>query len=180
MRARLLLLTITGAALSGLACSNSPDARINTPPHGESEKTSDLQGTFVYMNDNAMLADMNLSDMHFMPHRALLTSLGEERLSRLAELMKAYGGELRYNTDLSADDPLRGKRVAAIVEFLNETGLKTTPDAVHFDEPGGRGMPASSAVLIKANEGTYKPKKSSGGAGGGAADAVGGSSDSNK
>ena len=174
MRARLFLLAITCVGLGGLGCSNSPDARVNAPPHGDSETTSDLQGTLVYMNDNAMLADMNMSDMHFIPHRAMLTSLGEERLSRMAELMKAYGGELRYNTDLTADDPLRGKRIASLVDFLNETGLKTTAPDVKLDAPGGRGMDATGAILIKANEGVYKPKKSGGGGNAGATGAMSG------
>ncbi|QOJ14259.1 MAG: hypothetical protein HRU75_06245 [Planctomycetia bacterium] len=159
MRLRFTLLaTVAGLAAAGC---NSPDARLNAPPHGKAEETSDLQGTLVYMSDNAMLADMHMSDHHFLPHRAMLTSLGEERLSRMAQLMQSYGGDLRYSSNLAADAPLRKQRVDTLVQFLNEVGIPVTADAVRDDMPGGRGMDAGSAVLIKMNEGTYKPRSKS-------------------
>lgn len=163
MRIRLLL-TIAACA-SGLAC-NSPGPRLNAPPHGDAEETSDLQGTYTYMTDNAMLADMNMCDMHFIPHRAILTSLGEERLCRMAQLMKEFGGTLRFSSNLGEDDPLRGQRVDTLVQFLTETGIPATAESVKLDGAGGRGMDASAAVLIKATEGTYRPKRSGAGSGG--------------
>ncbi|MBL8881006.1 MAG: hypothetical protein JNG88_17970 [Phycisphaerales bacterium] len=141
---------------------HDPNARLNAPPHGEEPTaTNEMQGTYAYMQDAALLADMSISDMHFFPHRALLTSLGEQRLSRLALLVGEYGGSIRLSTDLG-DSALINKRVDAVVAFLTEAGLEMTPQTVVQDVPGGRGLPAAEVLLIRANEGTYKVKKSSG------------------
>jgi hypothetical protein len=152
---RLLVVTL---ALMLVAGCNSPDARLNAPPHGQPYETADLQGTFTYMADNALLADMTVSDMHFLPHRAILNDLGVQRLSRLASLMEAYGGTIRLNTNLT-DDDLIARRTNVLVDFLAEAGIDTTREVVGRDMPGGRGMHATEAVLIKANEGTYQPQK---------------------
>ena len=145
---------------------NSPGARLNAPPHGQAEETSDLQGTFTYMADNALLADMTVSDMHFLPHRALLNDLGEQRLSRLASLMEAYGGTVRFNTDLTAEGLIE-ERTKVVIDFLAEAGIDTTREVVRHEMPGGRGMLATEAILIKANEGTYSPKAKQGSQSGG-------------
>ena len=55
MMHRLLVLT-TAASLLAAGC-NTPGARLNAPPHGRACETSDLQGTYTYMGDNALLAD---------------------------------------------------------------------------------------------------------------------------
>lgn len=144
-----------------LGC-NDPNSRLNAPPHGEEPtSTNEMQGTYVYMQDAALLADMSISDMHFLPHRAMLTSLGEQRLSRLALLVREYGGSIRLSSDLG-DAALINKRVDAVVAFLTEAGIEMTPQTVVQDVPGGRGLPAAEVLLIRANEGTYKVKKSGG------------------
>jgi hypothetical protein len=137
---------------------NSPDSRLNAPPHGRVYETNDLQGTYTYMIDNAALADMTVNDTHFLPHRPLLNDLGVQRLARLAELMDAYGGTIRFDTDLT-DDELIDQRMKEIVSFLSESGIDTTSQVVMRDLPGGEGSAATEAILIKAKEGTYDPKK---------------------
>jgi hypothetical protein len=156
MMCRLLVVSIA-VSLLVVGC-NTPDARLNAPPHGQPYKTADTQGTFVYMTDNALLADMTVSDMHFLPHRAKLNHLGVQRLSRLASLMDAYGGVVRFNSELD-DEKLIAERVDVIVEFLAEAGVDTTREVVVQDMPGGRGMQATEVILIRANEGTYQPDK---------------------
>ena len=74
--------------------------------------------------------------------------------------MEAYGGIIRYNTDLT-DEELIAQRTDTIVDFLVDAGIDTTQEVVTRDIPGGRGMLATEAILIKANEGTYDPKKKS-------------------
>ena len=143
------------------ACQK-PVARLNAPPHGTSEEANPLQSHYAHMIDNALLEDMTVSDVHFLPHRPLLNTLGRERLSRLAALMEAYGGTIRFSTDLT-DEKLIQARTDQITAFLSEAGLDTTQEVLSRDLPGGRGMDAGQAVLIKANEGTYKPKKTGGG-----------------
>jgi len=154
-----------------VAC-NKPNARLNAPPHGTPYETSDLQGTFVYMTDNALLADMTVSNIHFHPHRATLNTLGQQRLSRLVSLLEVHGGTIRFNTDID-DEELIEKRTDAILAFLAEAGVDTTGQVLVEDLRGGRGMDASEVILIKVFEASYQPK-GAGGAGGGPSTASGG------
>ena len=157
-------LCVLGAAVVMLLGCNESNKRLNSPPHGhQPEETSDMQGTFTYMSDNAMLADMTMTDMHFYPHRPMLNSMGENRLSRFASLMDAYGGQLRLSTD-STDGVLISGRLEAVREFLAETGIPTTAQVIVRDMPGGRGMDADEAILIRATEGTYNPETRTAGA----------------
>lgn len=144
-----------------LAGCETPTARVNAPPHGQPYNTNDMQGTYAYMTDNAMLADMTVSDVHFMPHRALLSELGEMHLNRLASLVAAYGGEVRYNSN-ETDSQLNQARVATIREYLGDCGLTAPHTMVVSDLPGATGMDAAEAILIVDNEGMYQPKRKGG------------------
>jgi hypothetical protein len=152
------LLVVAAAALLLAAGCNTPGSRLNAPPHGRPYETSDMQGTLTYMADNALLSDMTVNDTHFLPHRALFNDLGERRVARLASLMEAYGGTIRFNTDLT-DDQLVAERIARVVNFLAEAGIDTTREVVMRDIPGGKGFAAAEAVLIKATIGTYDPER---------------------
>ena len=149
------------AALLGALCAacNSPNPRLNAPPHGIAESTSELQDMYEYMTDSALLADMSLSDIHFIPHRPLLNTLGQERLCRLATLLNAYGGGVRLSTNVD-DSKLVQERTDAVVAFLHEAGVDTSIHEVRLDLPGGDGMDAQQVILIRANEGTYRPSGS--------------------
>ena len=153
-----LLVGPAAISLVVLAACATPGPRLNAPPHGTAEKISDLQGTFVYMHDNALLADMTVSNRHFLPRRALLTNLGEQRLRRLVSLIEAYGGTIRFNSDLE-DQELIKKRMAVVVQFLADAGIDTTAEILREDLPGGSGMDAREVILIKVNEATYQPDK---------------------
>lgn len=148
---------MVGAGILIMGCE-SPNARLNAPPHGGAYDVSELQGTLVYMSDNAILSDMTVSDMHFLPHRAQLNGLGEQRVMRLANLLNAYGGTVRLSTNLT-DDALIHQRSEIVVAALAEHGVDTTADLVRVDLPGGFGMDAAQAILIKKHEGTYKERK---------------------
>jgi hypothetical protein len=138
----------------GLFCGacEQPMKRLNAPPHGDSTNKSEMHATYAHMVDNALLEDMTISDLHFIPHRPLLNSLGEVRLRRLASLMEEYGGVLRYNTDLD-DGELLNARADAVVAFLARAGIDTQKEVLRRDLPGGRGMPADEAIMIKARMG---------------------------
>ncbi len=159
------------ALLAG--CAGSPAARLNSPPHGQSLESADMQGTFVYMNDNALLADMTVCDYHFIPHRALLSTTGLERVRRLALLMQAYGGEIRFNSDLT-DEALLTARVQTVRDLLAAQGVDTTREVIRRDLPGGEGMNADEAILIKKQEGTYSAKSGSSNSGSGGGASTGG------
>jgi len=160
---RIMLAALAAAIL--LAGCNTPNKRLNAPPHGQAAETSDLQGTYTYMTDNALLADMTINDSHFLPHRVLLNDLGLRRLDRLAMLIDAYGGTIRLSTNV-ADEGLIDARMEAVVDYLTDSGIDTTREIVVRGQAGGEGMSATEAILIKQKEGTYDPKKkkSSGGA----------------
>jgi len=150
------LLVLAGCAGNHEPIEDSPTARLNAPMHGTGNEPTEMQGTFVYMTDNALLADMTVSDRHFMPHRSRLNTLGIERLHRLAALMDAYGGTVRFNTDLD-DRELLDKRAETITQFLADAGIDTTREIVVRDIPGGVGMSALEAILIRAEVGTFNP-----------------------
>ncbi len=154
------VLIVTSAITLLVAGCNSPGERLNAPPHGRVCETSDMQGTFAYMTDNALLADMCVNDSHFLPHRALLNDLGTQRLYRLVALMDAYGGTIRFDTALTEED-LIARRMDVIMDFLVEAGVDTTQEVLVRDMSGGQGMSASEAILIKAKEGTYNADKKS-------------------
>jgi hypothetical protein len=153
----LRFLAATAFSLALLAGCNEPSARLNAPPHGEPVQTVDSQGTYVYMMDNAMLADMTMTDAHFLPHRAMLNNMGVERLSRMAQLIQAYGGGVRMNTE-ECDEGLVNQRMQSVREFLTEAGVLVASQSVTCDMAGGAGMNATEAMTIRASEGTYKPK----------------------
>ena len=153
---RTLCATICAALLAAGCSTSSP--RLNAPPHGVAESVHDMRGTFVYMTDNALLADMSVSDMHFLPHRAMLTTLGAQRLNRLAQLINAYGGAIRFNSNLN-DGALIDKRLKTTVDYLSELGMDTSTEIVSRGMRGGRGMDAAEVILIKESEGTYDPQK---------------------
>ncbi len=151
----LIVLTVAGGC-------ESPEPEQADPVPEPVIEAQDVQGTFEYMVDNALLADMTIADYHFVPHRALLTPLGEQRLLRLATLIESYGGVIRYNTDLD-DGALLGERTRTIIDFLAANGADTTADILTREMSGGVGMEAREAILIKSNEATYKPSSTSGG-----------------
>lgn len=153
-------IALIAATVTLIAGCNSPQARLNAPPHGAPPDTAETQGTFVYMADNALLSDMSVSDMHFMPHRAMLTSVGEERVARLVSLMDAYGGDVRLSTDLE-DQQLVNARRRVLTEFLTECGVENAASRVVLDMPGARDMWAAEAIEIRVHEGTYSPEKKS-------------------
>lgn len=160
---------IAGTLLLGLlAGCQQPMSRLNAPPHGTTEHPSRLQDNYAHMVDNAILQDMSVSDLHFVPHRAQLNALGEERLWRLATLLEQYGGAIRFSTDES-DEDLVDARTEVIMTFLADLGIDTSAELVRPDLPGGRGMHANEAILIKYHEAMYQPGarggRSSGGEG---------------
>lgn len=154
MRVVLCALVAT-TILVGSGCETT-GTRLNAPPHGTAENVHPMQSMYTHMADNALLADMTISDVHFVPHRAMLNSLGEQRLSRLASLMEMYGGVIRFDTTVE-DPELVDQRMATVVDYLCETGLDTSAELVRQDLPGGRGLDATEVILIKLMEGTYQP-----------------------
>jgi hypothetical protein len=161
---RPILFSLSGLALL-VGCENASQSTTVTLDPVQLQMR-DYQGTFDYMADSALLADMTLSDYHFLPDRPILTPLGEQRLRRLAALIDAYGGAIRFNTD-SRDPVLVAQRTATTMEFLKTQGVDTTVDVLVEEMPGSAPMQAKEAILIKRNEGMYDPQDTTAGAGAG-------------
>jgi len=147
-------------ALSGVGCQ--PDrSRLNAPPQGHTSRPHELQDDYVSMVDNAMLADMSMSPVHFVPHSVELNALGVRRLKRYASLMKVYGGKLCYD---GADDTeeMADGRIGRIGEFLVAAGVPANSFTVERGLAGGAGMDAKEASRIR--EATrFCPKKEAAG-----------------
>lgn len=150
------------AGFAAMVGCNEPAKRANAVEHGGDEaEVSPQAETYKNMVDNALLADMSVSDMHFLPHRATLSRLGIDRVTRLATLIQAFGGQIRMSTD-ETDEKLVAERTAAITEFLTTAGLEHADTLVVRDMPGGKGMSATEATAIKNELGTYQPSAAGG------------------
>jgi hypothetical protein len=143
-RALATCLVLTGLLI--VSGCNQSSQRLNAPPQGAAEQANPLQEQYVYMQDNALLADMSISDIHFVPHTAELNGLGARRLNRYAQLLAVYGGTLNYDTELKAGDPLVDQRLEHATEYLKLAGLNPDKFKIVVGLPGGRGLPADQAI----------------------------------
>jgi len=153
VRSNLVLFTIV-VALLAVGCQG-PAQRLNSPPQGASDRPSPLQADMNYMVDNAMLYDMSVGEVHFVPHTSQVNSLGTRRLNRYAELLQGIGGTVHYDGGAS-DDPLTESRVTTIKEYLATAGLDMKSVTVEAGLSRGRGARASDAI-----RGTEKKSASS-------------------
>ncbi len=117
----------------------SSETRLNDQSESCEKEPYPLAETFAYHNDQGMMADMCIADIHFVPHSDKLSVVGERRLSRYAELLAGTGGTLAYDTSLR-DRPLLDARLNTAREYLSHCtpGDKTIVVAVGL--PGGRGL----------------------------------------
>jgi len=109
---------------------------------------------FTNMADNAMLHDMSVADIHFVPHSAELSGTGAARLNRMATLLDAYGGTVRYETFIT-DEPLVKQRLDNVREYLALTGCEMDRVSIKTMISGGRGMTAVKAIKVDV-KGTAK------------------------
>jgi hypothetical protein len=97
------------------------------------------------MTDNAILHDMSVADIHFIPHTSELSGVGVARLNRMAKLLSTYGGTVRYETRLS-DQELIDPRLEHVREYLTLAGCDMDRVSVVTMRSAGRGMPGDEAV----------------------------------
>jgi hypothetical protein len=138
--------TITGIALT--AGCEGPSKRLNAPPQGHTCYPHELQHQYTPMVDNALLSDMSMSAVHFVPHQSELNGTGVRRLQRYAEIMQTYGGTLHYDGVEDAKD-LADARIQRISDFLVDAGLDQSKFKVELGLAGGRGMNAIEAEVIR-------------------------------
>ena len=112
---------------------------------------------FTYMADNAMLHDMSIADVHFVPHTTELSGTGAARLNRMATLLDTYGGIVRYET-FNTDEEMVKHRLEHVREYLALTGCDMGRVQIKAMISGGRGLTASKAMMVDA-KGTAKDAK---------------------
>jgi len=112
------------------------------------------------MADNAILQDMSVADIHFVPHTSELSGTGVDRLERMAALLNTYGGTVRYETDLR-DEALLKQRLNHVREYLTVVGCNMDRVEVKAMISGGRGMVADKAIIVDL-KGTAKPDSTRG------------------
>ena len=109
------------------------------------------------MTNNALLTNMAVSDMHFIPHRPHLTDLGCQELNRMAWFVQRYGSTIIL--DLAQQDSDLAKHRKKVVEdYLLACGLPAEKIDVVFGLPAGAGLPAKEAVTIYKDT-RYKPTR---------------------
>jgi len=133
--------------LAACACVPQPNERLNSPPQGESDRHPGWAAYYTYHNDQGMLADMSIADIHFVPHSTALSGVGEARLARYAELLAARGGTLNYDSALTDDHKgLVNERLCVAKAFMAEAVPGAEAIDVIVGPAGGRGMSAQEAL----------------------------------
>lgn len=150
------VLLVMGAATG---CGD-PHQRLNAPPQGESTGPRPEWGNYyTYHNDQGMLADMSIADIHFVPHTAKLSGTGVARLERYAELLEGQGGTLCYETQMTPDTDLVEARLATAREFLSQAGCGAETIQVVMGGAGGRGMTGKEALAGQEVAKQPEPRK---------------------
>lgn len=148
-----LMLILTGGCQNG---DRERKCKTATEIYSEKMDEGKCRGlpAFRDMSDNAILHDMSLADIHFVPHTSEISGTGAARLDRMASLLEAYGGTVRYET-YEEDASLVEQRIAHVTEYLSLTGCNMGRVQVRATMTGGRTIPATEAIAV-ADKGTAK------------------------
>ncbi len=103
--------------------------------------------SFQAQADNAVLCSMTVADIHFVPYRAELNSLGRARLAAIASYLELYGGQVIVDSRQS-DEVTRQERLASVRQFLLGQGLDAERLAIVSGLTRGRGQDAGEATLF--------------------------------
>ncbi len=130
---------------STAGCDSTHDRqRLNAPPQGAAEQHPRLVQYFAYHDDQGMVADMGIADIHFIPHSADLSGTGEVRLGRYAEILATSGGTIYYEPQ-TRDQALIDARVASAKAFLEQAIPSTKTIEVAVGLRRGRGISSQEA-----------------------------------
>lgn len=141
----------TGVGLLGIcialatACERKAQTQMNAPPTGYAPEHPASTDYFAYHNDQGMMADMCIADIHFIPHSSDLSGAGVARLERYAELLANSGGTLNYDTS-STDTMLIDRRMATAEAYLAKCMPQSKRVDIVLGMPGGPGMRAKEAI----------------------------------
>jgi hypothetical protein len=117
---------------------------------------------FDRMVHNAELADMSITEIHFVPNRPMLNSNGTRRLNHLAWMVDQYGGQIMFDT-ADPNSEMAQARLRTIVCFLKQWGLSNQKIVVCLGLPLSQGMTADEAIKIYQDT-RFKPGEKDNGA----------------
>ncbi len=103
--------------------------------------------SFKAQTDNAVLTSMTVADIHFVPYRSELNSLGRARLTAIASYLELHGGQVIVDSRQS-DELTQQERLASVRQFLLGQGLDAERLAITSGLTRGRGQDATEAVLF--------------------------------
>lgn len=142
----ILIIGVLFISLGAMGC-NEPGKRLNAPPQGPSQEPHQLQAPMTHQVDNALMHDLSVADIHFVPHRTELSGLGVRRLNRYVDLLAPYGGTIHVETT-ETDEVLISQRIETVEAFLAKAGLDMNEVHVKSGLTQGRGTPGEDALLI--------------------------------
>jgi len=150
MRSQLRAIWAASSVLLVAGCvSPEPTKSINTPPADSAAQRKELAEFFAYHQDQGMLHDRSISDIHFVPGSTNLSGTGEAALARYAELLSESGGTLNYDTRLK-DESLVNGRLSSARSFLAHYNVGGPQIQVALGMSGGRGMTNLEATADRA------------------------------
>ncbi len=153
-----VILCVLASVMLASGCGEQKRERLNSPPQGAADDHPRMAQVFAYHNDQGMLADMSIADIHFVPHTSDLSGVGEARLERYAELLATTGGSIRYDTGLR-NEKLIAERLASAGRFLRQALPSTGTIEVATGLPGGRGMTVQESSSGRAVAHQAEPRQ---------------------
>lgn len=138
---RMILPSVLAVGMLAGCHDPEPTITMNAPPGGDEGRRSTVSEYFAYHNDQGMMADRSIADMHFIADSEHLNGTGEARLERYAELLATSGGKLYYDTKVS-DTMLVDARLRVAREFLMQVSPGSKRVEIVLGMPRGRGMDA--------------------------------------
>lgn len=144
----LAVLAMSSTVLVSSGCGDPTKPRLNAPPQGQAPDHPEWGRYYDYHDDQGILADMSIADIHFVPHSPELSGAGEARLERYAELLARTGGRICYDTSLR-DQAMIDARLATARTFLKDALPTAKTIEVALGLPGGRGMTSREASAAK-------------------------------
>ncbi len=151
----LLFLSFGLSVLMGCAAQEKKDDVTPLRAQSMSEMRLELSMTHQAMTDSALMHDMSLADIHFVPHTSHLNLLGMRRLDRYVDLLNEYGGTLYLESVDTREESLSQRR-EQVVAYLDDVGVENDRITVASGVSAGSGMSATEAIEVKKQ--AYKPK----------------------
>ncbi len=130
-----------GCAQNKANIEPQPQPNLSEDCRHPAEKQADV------MVLNAELSDMTLSDVHFLPNRAILNSTGTQRLNHLAWIVEKYGGKIFLDVK-KPKSKLTRQRIRTVKLYLTKWGLPRNKIRIAVGLPQTEGMRADEAIKI--------------------------------